>query len=88
MIFYLLGLLLPAFVDGENGYNYYDESQLAVLEKIKRLKKIGFSGRKNVLSLGLNIIFAAALLALFLKDGKGNTCETLTEITLFSFYFP
>lgn len=37
------GLLLPAFVDGENGYNYYDESQLAVLEKIKRLKKIGLS---------------------------------------------
>ncbi len=37
------GLLVPAFVDGENGYNYYDESQLAVLEKIKTLKKIGLS---------------------------------------------
>ena len=37
------GLLVPASVNGENGYHYYDESQLAVLEKIKCLRKIGLS---------------------------------------------
>ena len=37
------GLLVPAFINGENGYHYYDESQLEVLEKIKRLRKIGLS---------------------------------------------
>lgn len=42
-IYHEEGLLIPSFVNGENGYNYYDESQLAVLEKIKRLKKIGLS---------------------------------------------
>ena len=31
------GLLVPAAVNGENGYHYYDESQLVVLEKIKSL---------------------------------------------------
>ncbi len=37
------GLLVPASVNGENGYHYYDDSQLAVLEKIKSLRKIGLS---------------------------------------------
>ena len=42
-IYHEEGLLVPVFVNGENGYNYYDESQLATLEKIKRLRKIGLS---------------------------------------------
>ena len=37
------GLLVPAAVNGENGYHYYDESQFATLEKIKGLRKIGLS---------------------------------------------
>lgn len=37
------GLLVPASVNGQNGYHYYDDSQLAVLEKIKSLRKIGLS---------------------------------------------
>ena len=37
------GLLTPSYVNEENGYNYYDESQLIILEKIKRLRKIGLS---------------------------------------------
>ena len=37
------GLLVPASVDGQNGYNYYSEEQLALLEKIKSLRKIGLS---------------------------------------------
>ncbi|MBP5450967.1 MAG: MerR family transcriptional regulator [Treponema sp.] len=37
------GLLVPASVNAENGYHYYDESQLKVLEKIKRLRKFGLS---------------------------------------------
>ena len=42
-IYHEEGLLVPAFINGENGYHYYDESQLEVLEKIKRLRKIGLS---------------------------------------------
>lgn len=37
------GLLTPVYVNEGNGYNYYDESQLVTLEKIKRLRKIGLS---------------------------------------------
>lgn len=37
------GLLVPATVSAENGYHYYEESQLAVLAKIKRLRKLGLS---------------------------------------------
>lgn len=37
------GLLVPAFINEENGYHYYDEKQLAVLEKIKNYRKIGLS---------------------------------------------
>lgn len=37
------GLLVPAYVNEENGYHYYEESQLTVLERIKRLRKIGLS---------------------------------------------
>ena len=37
------GLLVPVAVNGENGYHYYDRSQLATLEKIKGLRKIGLS---------------------------------------------
>ena len=37
------GLLVPVYINQENGYHYYDESQLADLEKIKRLRKIGLS---------------------------------------------
>ena len=37
------GLLVPVFINEENGYHYYDEAQLADLEKIKRLRKIGLS---------------------------------------------
>ncbi|MBR3102999.1 MAG: MerR family transcriptional regulator [Lachnospiraceae bacterium] len=37
------GLLVPVYTNEENGYHYYDEKQLAVLEKIKRFRKIGLS---------------------------------------------
>ena len=33
------GLLVPSSINKENGYYYYDESQLITLEKIKRLMK-------------------------------------------------
>lgn len=42
-IYHEEGLLVPAEINEENGYHYYDESQLADLEKIKRLKKLGLS---------------------------------------------
>ncbi len=37
------GLLVPVSINCENGYHYYDKSQLATLEKIKSLRKIGLS---------------------------------------------
>lgn len=37
------GLLVPAFTNDENGYHYYEESQLSVLDTIKRLRGIGLS---------------------------------------------
>ena len=37
------GLLVPAYINEENGYHYYDESQLEVLEKIKKFRKLGLS---------------------------------------------
>lgn len=37
------GLLIPSYTNEDNGYHYYDESQLATLEKIKRLRKADLS---------------------------------------------
>lgn len=37
------GILVPAFTNDENGYHYYEESQLSVLDTIKRLRGIGLS---------------------------------------------
>ncbi|MBP3460285.1 MAG: MerR family transcriptional regulator [Lachnospiraceae bacterium] len=36
-------LLLPAFVDSENGYRYYTMDQMAVLHRIMALKQAGFT---------------------------------------------
>ncbi|MBR0100328.1 MAG: hypothetical protein IJP90_11530, partial [Treponema sp.] len=43
---------------------------LYVKGKDEGLKAIGFTGRKNILSLVLDFILGAALLAMFLKDEK------------------
>lgn len=37
------GLLIPVYTNEDNGYHYYDESQLVTLEKIKQLRKMGAS---------------------------------------------
>lgn len=37
------GLLVLAKINEENGYYYYDESQLSRLETIKRLRSVGLS---------------------------------------------
>ncbi len=37
------GLLIPVMTNEENGYHYYDESQLSTLETIRRLRSIGLS---------------------------------------------
>ena len=41
-----------------------------IRQKEEGVKAIGFTGRKNVLSLVLDLILGAALLAMFLKDEK------------------
>lgn len=38
----LIGLLRPAHVGADNGYRYYDASQLATLQQIETLKGYGF----------------------------------------------
>ncbi len=37
------GLLVPAYTSEENGYNYYSDEQLIILEKIKQFRKLGLS---------------------------------------------
>ena len=37
------GLLLPAYIDEENGYRYYTMSQMAVVHQITALKQAGFT---------------------------------------------
>ena len=37
------GILVPFFINEENGYHYYAPEQLAELEKIKRYRKLGIS---------------------------------------------
>jgi len=37
------GLLIPVMTNEENGYHYYDESQLVTLEMIRRLRSIDLS---------------------------------------------
>ena len=37
------GLLLPAYVDGENGYRYYTMNQMADIQRITALKQAGFT---------------------------------------------
>lgn len=38
-----IGLLKPSYIISENGYRYYNSSQLSHLEIILKLKKVGFS---------------------------------------------
>lgn len=42
-LYYEEGLLVPVRINEENGYHYYDEAQLEILERIRRLRKIGLS---------------------------------------------
>ena len=37
------GLLIPAYTSEENGYHYYSDEQLLILEKIKQYRKLGLS---------------------------------------------
>ena len=37
------GLLIPAYKSEENGYHYYSDEQLLILEKIKQYRKLGLS---------------------------------------------
>ena len=37
------GLLMPAYIDAENGYRYYRLSQMAVMQQISALKQAGFT---------------------------------------------
>ena len=38
-----VGLLIPAYVDEENGYRYYTSEQLPIIHKIKALRQMGFT---------------------------------------------
>ena len=37
------GLLMPVFINQENGYRYYELSQMAVIHQIAALKMAGFT---------------------------------------------
>ena len=37
------GLLIPVYINEDNGYHYYDETQIEILEQIKQYRKLGLS---------------------------------------------
>lgn len=37
------GLLIPVYINKDNGYHYYDETQAEILERIKQYRKLGLS---------------------------------------------
>lgn len=49
-----IGLLSPIMTGSENGYRFYDSSQLYCLNKIEKLKKYGFSLAEIKSLIGLN----------------------------------
>ncbi|MBQ5311462.1 MAG: MerR family transcriptional regulator, partial [Oscillospiraceae bacterium] len=37
------GILVPVYINKDNGYHYYDDDQIGTVQKIKQLRKLGLS---------------------------------------------
>ena len=76
------GLLLPAYVDGENGYRYYTMNQMADIQRITALKQAGFTlDDIKLINQGKNL--EPNLLKIYLQDIKGENINEVNIVNLF-----
>ena len=69
------GLLLPAYVDGENGYRYYTMNQMADIQRITALKQAGFTLDD------IKLINQGADTAYLLSTKKAALLKIIAELT-------
>ena len=69
------GLLLPAFVDSENGYRYYTMNQMADIHQINALKQAGFTLDE------IKLINQGADTASLLASKKAALLRKIAELT-------
>ena len=69
------GLLLPAYVDGENGYRYYTMNQMADIQRITALKQAGFTLEE------IKLINQGADTAYLLASKKAALLKKIAELT-------
>ena len=69
------GLLLPAYVDGENGYRYYTMNQMADIQRITALKQAGFTLDD------IKLINQGADTAYLLSSKKAALLKKIAELT-------
>ena len=69
------GLLLPAYVDGENGYRYYTMNQMAEIQRITALKQAGFTLEE------IRLINQGADAASLLASKKAALLRKIAELT-------
>ena len=69
------GLLLPAYVDGENGYRYYTMNQMADIQRISALKQAGFTLDD------IKLINQGADTAYLLSSKKAALLKKIAELT-------
>lgn len=68
-------LLLPAYVDGENGYRYYTMNQMADIQRITALKQAGFTLEE------IKLINQGADTASLLSSKKAALLRKIAELT-------
>lgn len=69
------GLLLPAHVDGENGYRYYTMNQMADIQRVTALKQAGFTLDD------IKLINQGADTAYLLSSKKAALLKKIAELT-------
>ena len=69
------GLLIPAYVDGENGYRYYTMNQMADIQRITALKQAGFTLDD------IKLINQGADTAYLLSTKKAALLKKIAELT-------
>lgn len=68
-------LLLPAYVDGENGYRYYTMNQMADIQRITALKQAGFTLEE------IKLVNQGADTAYLLASKKAALLKKIAELT-------
>jgi len=71
-----IGLLRPVYTGTENGYRYYDQSQLTILLKIETLKSYGFT----LAQISELLTLPQEVLVQRIHDRMVKTCEELHSL--------